>query len=128
VSRPQSASSAAEVLAYLREDHPDASELAGWVRARLLETEPDFVERVYRGWKGIGYRHPEAGYVCAIYPKGDHVELLFEHGASLTDRGRMLEGEGTQTRFLAVTAADERTAATIHELVEQAVAERLLAR
>jgi hypothetical protein len=42
-----------EALAYLRAEHPDAFELAAWTRAAVLGAEPDFEERVYRGWRGI---------------------------------------------------------------------------
>jgi hypothetical protein len=121
-------SSEAEVHAYLRDEHPRVYELAVWARARALDAEPDFTERVYRGWRGIGFRHAEAGYVCALYPKEDRVDLLFEHGASLLDPDGLLEGEGTQTRVLRVTSADERTARAIDVLVQQAVAQRLLTR
>jgi hypothetical protein len=112
--------------AYLRENHAESAELALWTRARVREAEPDFAERVYRGWRGIGYHHPEAGYVCAIYPRNDWVVLLFEHGAAMADPEGVLEGKGTQTRFVRVASQDDDTAALIDRLVQQAVAERLL--
>ena len=64
----------------------------------MLAGDPDLTERVYLGWDGIGFRHPDGGYVCAIYPRGGEVRLLFEHGARLEDRAGLLEGHGTQTR------------------------------
>jgi hypothetical protein len=118
-----------DVLAYIREHHRSLYELTVWTRGVVLEAEPDFAERVYRGWHGIGFRHPEAGYVCAIYPRDDdHVDLLFEHGASLADPDGLLAGEGAQTRFYRVKARNEATAAAIRMLVQQAVAQRLLSR
>jgi hypothetical protein len=115
-----------EVLAYLREEHAPLYQLALWVRAAVRESDPDLFERVYRGWRGVGFHHAEAGYVCAIYPRGDHVDLLFEHGASLVDPDGVLAGQGTQTRTLPVATADARTAAAIESLVQQAIAQRLL--
>jgi hypothetical protein len=120
--------SEAEVLAYLRSEHRPLYELASWTRRVVLDAEPDFTERVYRGWQGIGFHHPEAGYVCAIYPRDDHVDLLFEHGASLADPDGLLAGDGAQTRFYRVEARNEATEAAIRMLVQQAVAQRLLSR
>jgi hypothetical protein len=117
-----------DVLAYIREHHRSLYELTAWTRGVVLKAEADFTERVYRGWQGIGFHHPEAGYVCAIYPRDDHVDLLFEHGASLADPDGLLAGEGAQTRFYRVAARHQPTAAAIRMLVQQAVAQRLLSR
>ncbi len=118
----------ADSLAYLREEHPEAFELAAWVRGRVLAADPDLRERVYGGWRGVGFRHPDAGYVCGIFPKGAAVDLLFEHGASLPDPEGRLRGEGAQTRVLPVAAANADAERAILELVQQAVAQRLLER
>jgi hypothetical protein len=113
---------------FLAERHAEATDLALWVREVVLGAEPDLDERVYRGWDGIGFRHAEAGYVCAIYPRGREVRLLFEHGARLDDPGGLLEGDGAQTRYVTVRAADERLAGGIGLLVRDSVAERLFRR
>ena len=115
-----------EVLTYLREEHASLYDLAVWTRGVVLDSDPDLFERVYRGWRGVGFHHPEGGYVCAIYPRGEHVDLLFEHGASLVDPDSLLTGQGTQTRTLPVTSADATTRAAIEVLVQQAIAQRLL--
>jgi hypothetical protein len=113
---------------FLTERHPDALELALWVRDAVLAAEPDLSERVYRGWDGIGFRHPEAGYICAIYPRESEVRLLFEHGTLLDDPEGLLEGEGTQTRYVTVRAVEDRLAETVGHLVRDAVAQRLFRR
>jgi hypothetical protein len=117
-----------ETREFLAERHPAAFELALWLREVVLAAEPDLRERVYRGWDGIGFRHPDAGYVCAIYPQADHVRLLFEHGVRLNDPLELLEGSGTQTRHVAIRSADERSVPALTELVRDAVAERLFRR
>jgi hypothetical protein len=118
----------AATRAFLAERHPQALELALWVREVVLAAEPELVERVYHGWDGVGFRHPDAGYVCAIYPRDAEVHLLFEHGARLDDPDGLLEGEGAQTRHVAVRAVDHRLAETLRHLVRDAVAERLFRR
>jgi hypothetical protein len=115
-----------EALDYLRAEHPEFFELAAWVRAVVLDADPDLTERVYHGWRGIGFRHPEAGYVCAIYPRSQWVVLLFEHGASMPDPDGILLGDGKQTRFVRVTESSAELGEQIRAYVQQAVAQRLL--
>ena len=112
--------------AFLRERHPDLRELALWVREQVLAADPYLTERVYRGWDGIGFRHPE-GYVCAVYPRDDEgeVRLLFEHGARLEDPHDILTGDGTQTRYIRIRSSDPELASRIDEYVRAAIAERL---
>src|ERR687898_631475 len=109
---------------FLRDSHPGLAVLALWVG------EADLTERVYHGWDGIGFRHPDAGYLCAIYlrEQEQEVRLLFEHGVRLEDREGLLEGAGIQTRFIRVRERDDRLAAVIGRYVHDAVAERLFRR
>ncbi len=115
-----------EALDYLRSEHRDAYDLAAWVREAVLEADPDLAERVYRGWRAVGFRHPEAGYVCGIFPRDGRVELLFEHGASLPDPDGILRGDGSQTRVIRVAEPEPALRAQIGAYVQQAVAQRLL--
>jgi hypothetical protein len=119
-----------DVYDYLMESHPGLADLALWVREAVLASEPDLTERVYRGWDGIGFRHPDAGFVCAIYPReqDQDIHLLFEHGVRLEDPERLLEGAGTQTRYIRVRERDDPPAAAIGRYVHAAVAERLFRR
>jgi hypothetical protein len=116
-----------DVYDFLMESHPGLADLALWVREAVLASEPDLTERVYRGWDGIGFRHPDAGFVCAIYPReqDQDIHLLFEHGVRLEDPERLLEGAGTQTRYIRVRERDDPPAAAIGRYVHAAVAERL---
>lgn len=115
-----------EALDYLRSEHGHVFQLAAWVREAVLAADPDLAERVYRGWRGVGFRHPEAGYVCGIFAREDGIELLFEHGASLPDPDRILRGDGTQTRVIRVAEPDPALRGQIGVYVQQAVAQRLL--
>ena len=117
-----------EVETYLRTEHAATAEVALWTREQVRRADPDLSERVYRGWRGIGFRHRDAGFVCAIYPKDEHVELLFEHGASIADPDGVLRGTGTQTRVIEIAQADDALATTIERYVHQAIAQRLLDR
>ena len=56
------------------------------------------------------------------------MRLPFEHGVRLADREGLLEGSGTQIRFIRVRERDDRLAAAIGRYVHEAVAERLFRR
>lgn len=94
---------------------------AQWLRRLVAETVPDAEESVYAGWHGFGYRHPEAGYVCAVFPQNDVVRLSFEHGARLADPRRLLRGGGRQARHVDVRAPDHPPAPFLAELIDAAV-------
>jgi hypothetical protein len=119
-----------DVREFLSESHPGLADLALWVREAVLGGEPDLAERVYRGWDGIGFRHPDAGYICAIYPREQEqeVRLLFEHGVRLKDDEGLLEGAGSRTRFIRVRERNDPLGAAIGRYVHAAVAQRLFQR
>ena len=100
---------------------PEIRELTLRARQLVIEQVPGAEERVYPGWRGIGYRDGQAGYFCGIFPQSDHVRLLFERGRELTDADRLLEGNGTQTRYVTLRAEASLPAAGIRELLDEAL-------
>ncbi len=76
--------------------------LARQLRAVILGAHPRFAERARPGWHSINYRDPAAGFVCALFPRADRVQLVFEHGARLPDPQGRLSGTGRQVRSLEV--------------------------
>ena len=69
---------------------------------RLVETlttlRPDLEATVRVGWGSVNFRHPEAGFLCAVFPMKNHVSLVFEHGRQLSSS--LLQGDGKQVRFI----------------------------
>jgi len=85
----------------LLDDHPGpVAATAQRLRAILLAAQPQLEERVRTGWHSVNYRDPHAGFVCAIFPAADDVQLVFEHGARLPDPDGLLTGTGAQVRAL----------------------------
>jgi len=85
-------------------------DMAERLRRLILEAAPEMVEKGYSGWHGIGYTHPRAGYVCAIFVLDDGVKLGFEHGASLYDPDGVLQpgtSKGKQVRYLELRRLEE---------------------
>lgn len=95
--------------------------LAHQLRRVVGAAAPESTEHGYPGWRGIGYRHPVAGYFCGIFPLAGEVRLFFEYGRQLPDPGGLLEGDGSQTRYVPLRAIDAIVEQQITALVESAV-------
>lgn len=92
-----------------------------WLRGVVKTALPDAVESIYAGWHGFGYRHATAGYMCAVFPRGDDVRLSFEHGIRLADPRGLLEGQGRQVRHVVARQPDDPPASFLVELIDAAV-------
>jgi hypothetical protein len=112
---------AGERAALLADHTPEVVAAAEWLRALVLDALPDAGERVYRGWHGFGYHHPEAGYVCAVFPRADEAMLAFERGVLLDDPHGLLRGDGRTVRWVPVRAPGEPPAGRLVELLDAAV-------
>jgi len=88
----------ADLLQIVRPFPEPIAEMASRLALTLLNVRPDLEAKVRLGWGSVNYRHPVAGFVCAIFPMEDHVSLVFEHGRQLSSP--LLEGDGKQVRFI----------------------------
>jgi hypothetical protein len=95
--------------------------LAERLRQLVLRTVPTASEHVYLGWKALGYRDPQSGYFCGIFPQADHVRLLFEHGAALPDPDGLLTGTTRQVRYVEIRAAEDLRVEAIQRLLRAAL-------
>lgn len=77
---------------------------------------------------GSAFGIPKLATCSRSIPRGTGLRLLFEHGAALDDPQGLLEGNGTQTRFITVQARTEALAEKLGDVVRDAVAERLFHR
>jgi hypothetical protein len=103
-------------------DHSDAVvDLVHRLRAVVLEAHPQFVERARPGWHSINYRDPVAGFVCALFPGADRVQLVLEHGARLPDPEARLSGTGRQVRTLDFPSGAEVDADVVVHFLDLAV-------
>ena len=103
-------------------DHPDrVADVVLRLRDVLLRGRPDLAERVRPGWHSVNFHDPSAGFVCAIFPLADRVQLVFERGALLPDPHRRLGGTGRQVRTLEFTAEGDVDAEVVLEFLDLAV-------
>ncbi len=91
------------------------------LRDVLLEGQPSLVERVRPGWHSVNFHDPVAGFVCALFPLADRVQLVFERGALLPDPHHRLGGTGRQVRTLEFTAEADVDAEVVLEFLDLAV-------
>jgi len=79
------------------------------------------VETAYPGWRAIGYRHPQSGYFCGIFPEPPRVRLAFEWGALLPDPHQLLKTGGKQVRYLDIYGEEELQEKLVSDLLLAAV-------
>jgi hypothetical protein len=109
-------------LETLLADHPDGvADVVLRLRDVLLTGRPDLAERVRPGWHSVNFHDPVAGFVCALFPLADRVQLVFERGALLPDPHHRLGGTGRQVRTLEFTAEEDVDAEVVLEFLDLAV-------
>lgn len=86
----------------------------------LRSLVPHATERLRPGWGLVGYEAPR--YFAFLYPAAGQVKLGFEWGVRLSDRQGLLEGDGTQVRFVPLrTRASVRSRALRALIMEAAM-------
>ena len=90
----------------LAEHTPDVVALTRILRATVRSALPWAVEKINPGWHALAYHDPEAGYVAGIFPGEESAKLGLEHGVDLPDPDGLLEGDGSQVRYVVVDAWD----------------------
>lgn len=91
----------------LRDHSPPVVELVNELRRLVRSTLPEAIEKAYPGWHAIGYRYPDAGYICGIFPYELEVKVYFEYGTYLPDPDSILEGDTKQTKYYALRLGDK---------------------
>ncbi len=81
---------------------PEVRRLVERLRTLITGTVPPATEHPYPVWHGIGYRHPQQGYFCGIFPQQDQVKVGFEYGLLLPDPEGLLQGSGKRLRYMHV--------------------------
>lgn len=99
--------------------------LADQLRGLIMQTIMEVDEAVYTGWRLIGYRLRDSGrsrYFCYIAPFEDRVMLGFEYGVLLSNDAGLLEGTGTQVRYVTIREAEDIREYELIALIAEAAA------
>ncbi len=97
---------------------PKVVTLANAARRRITTLVPHAVERLRPGWGLIGYQAPK--YFVFIVPLKDGVRIGFEWGVRLDDPAGLLEGDGSQVRFVTITRASQLRPRELSRLISSA--------
>ena len=116
------ASSDAEIAGLVASFKPEIGAMAAEIIGTIRDLRPDLAPRVRLGWGSVNFRHPQAGFVCAVFPMPDHVSLVFEHGRQLDSA--LLQGEGKQVRFIPFRPGDAVPRDELAILLAEAIALR----
>ncbi|WP_309892196.1 DUF1801 domain-containing protein [Archangium sp.] len=96
---------------------PEVRAIAERARALIKRELPEVEENGYPGWRLIGYRQGGA-YLGFVAPLKDHVRLGFERGVYMNDPDGLLEGDGTQVRYVRLSSEDLPEAGLVRLLSE----------
>ena len=121
-------SPAKQIAAFIKKFDPAVAKLIRSVRSALRKRLPTAIEQVYDNYNFlvIGFCASERTSDCivSLAASAKGVALSFYHGASLPDPDKILQGSGSQNRFLrlegAVTLAQPAVASLIRAAVAQA--------
>lgn len=94
------------------------AKLSEAARKVIRRTVPSAAEKLRPGWQLIGYNAPR--YFAFIAPKVNYVMLGFEWGVMLPNLSGLLEGDGSQVRFIAVRSAEVLRSQAVVELIRAA--------
>jgi hypothetical protein len=118
-------SSAKQVDAFLAKFDPVMGKLIRSVRAALRKRFPTAIELVYDNYNFfvIGYSPTErpTDYIVSLAANSKGVGLSFNHGATLPDPKKILQGAGKQNRFIRLPNAAELAKPEVEALLRAAI-------
>ena len=119
-------SAEAELRTLIEKFAPAYLSLVGAIRRSLRKRLPTAYEVVYeyRDCFVISYSPSERGYegVLAIRASANDVRLYFNRGRELPDPEKLLQGSGTQARWMKVEVASALVRPAVARLMEGAIA------
>jgi hypothetical protein len=115
-----------EIAGLLERHTTVVRKLALKVIATVREVRPDMVPKVQSGWGSVNFRHPKAGFICAVFPqpKEGNVILLFEQGKLLSSPLLVDNGKVRQVRWIPFAPGQKMPVDEIAILIAEAIALR----
>src|SRR5687767_13694241 len=94
-----------EIETFLGSQPPALRRLMKAARATIKILVPSAAEGVRVGWWLLGFSAPR--YFAFVAPAEDEVRIGFEHGVLLDDQWGLLEGTGSQVRWIRVRRIED---------------------
>jgi hypothetical protein len=116
-----------QVDAFIAKFDPAMAKLIRSIRAALRKRFPTAIEMVYDNYNFfvIGYSPTErpTDYIVSLAANAKGAGLSFNHGASLPDPAKILQGAGKQNRFIRLPNAALLATPNVEALLRAAIAQ-----
>ncbi len=112
------------------DSNPEVQAIARHLRQLIIEIFPEVIEVPWpkQGIAGYGVGPKKMSeHFCYIGTQSNRVNLGFFYGADLTDQEGLLEGTGKKLRHVKVKSMEQAEQASIRELIELSIQERVSA-
>jgi hypothetical protein len=112
-----------DVEDFLASYSPDVQKIALWVREEILSAVHYLKEKVYVGWKTIGYSQSGGmkDAVFSIAPQRSWVNLIFFRGTEIDDPTGLLQGTGKKGLHVKIKSPDDIKTTKFKSLIQSAV-------
>jgi len=106
----------------LKNNKPEAQQLALDLRKLLMRLIPSAQEKIYRGWGVADYGTGAGGRgLISIGPQKGYVNLYFMNGVDLPDPTHLLEGTGKRMRHVKIRKPEDLTDKALQSLIKAAM-------
>src|SRR5579863_4053439 len=120
-------SSEKQVDAFIAKFDPAIAKLIRSIRAALRKRFPTAIEMIYDNYNFfvIGYSPTErpTDYIVSLAANAKGAGLSFNHGATLPDPAKILQGAGKQNRFIRLPNAAVLATPNVEALLRAAIAQ-----
>lgn len=91
---------------------------------------PDLRRKVLPGWRAVGFSSPASGFLCAVFPYEDRVDIAFEVGHRLDDPAGVLNTgkNAKQVRYWSLEPGEAPDEGLLESFLDQSAALKELRR
>ena len=79
---------------------PEIREMVDYLSSIIFENVDSVKEKVYSGWKGLGYSKIDCGYFVGIFPNQETVKLGFENGSLMKDDYKLFTDKKKKVSYI----------------------------
>jgi hypothetical protein len=94
------------------------------VLGSIERVAPELRRKVLPGWRAVGFSSPASGFLCAVFPYDDRVDIAFEVGHRLDDPAGLLHTgkNAKQVRYWSLEPGETPDEELLESFLEQSAA------